>query len=365
MAWLKRIVLSEAGGTLTRNVVASLRAAPERIHIVGISSNPYELAVSGCDEAFLVPRASDLQFIPTIAEVVHRTGATFLHSQHDAVIKVLSKYRHELAVRMFLPTEQTVSSCIDKYQSYRLWAQAGITVPKTREICSPADLEDAFTSLGPSIWLRLKEGGGGSGSLPADDFAFAKAWIEHFNGWGNFTAAEILSPDSVTWTSIWQRGQLLVAQGRKRLGWLFGSRTLSGVTGVTGVGQTVSDPTVDAVAQRAIFAIDPSPDGIFSVDMTYNRDGEPCPTEINIGRFFTTIHFFTQAGVNFPYIFLKAAYGEEPPLPDRRQNPLEPGLLWIRGMDMLPVLSSHDGIAVYRKTLDSLLKASCAGPDSR
>lgn len=358
---MRRIVLSEAGGTLTRNVVASLRAAPESLYIVGISSNPYELALSSCDETFLVPRASDLQFIPAITEVIRQTGATFLHSQHDAVIKVLSKHRSELAVRMFLPSEQTVSSCIDKYQSYRLWEQAGITVPRTREICSPSDLQEAFTSLGPSIWLRLKEGGGGSGALPTDDFAFAKLWIEHFKGWGNFTAAEVLSPDSVTWTSIWRGGQLLVAQGRKRLAWLFGNRTLSGVTGVTAIGETVSDPTVDAVAQRAILAIDRSPDGIFSVDMTYNTDGEPCPTEINIGRFFTTIHFFTEAGVNFPYIFLKAAYGEEPPLPNQRLNPLESGLLWIRGMDTPPVLSSREQIALYRKTLDGLLKASCLG----
>jgi carbamoyl-phosphate synthase large subunit len=359
---LKRIILSEAGGTLTRNVVASLRVAPERIHIVGISSNPYDLAVSGCDEAFLVPQASDPQFLPAVAEVVDRTGTTFLHSQHDAVIKVLSKHRNELAVSMFLPSEQTVSSCIDKYQSYRLWAEAGIAVPRTREICSPSDLQEAFTLLGPSIWLRLKEGGGGSGALPTDDLAFAKAWIEHFRGWGNFTAAEVLSPDSVTWTSIWHKGELLVAQGRKRLGWLFGSRTLSGVTGVTGIGETVSDPTVDAIAQRAILAIDPSPNGIFSVDMTYNKDREPCPTEINIGRFFTTIHFFTEAGVNFPYIFLKVAFGEEPPLPNRRLNPLESGLLWIRGMDMLPVLSNREEIAVHRTTLDGLLKASCTGP---
>jgi hypothetical protein len=359
---VKRILLSEAGGTLTRNVVASLRAAPERIHIIGVSSNPYELAVSDCDEAFLIPPAADARFIPAVTEVARRTGATFLHSQHDGVIKVLSKHRRDLPVHMFLPSERTVSDCIDKYRSYRVWSQAGITVPRTREIRSPADLEEAFAALGPSIWLRLKEGGGGSGALPASDYGFAKAWIDHFDGWGNFTAAEMLSAESVTWTSIWRSGELVVAQGRKRLGWLFGSRTLSGVTGITGVGETVTDPLIDDIAQCAIRAIDKSPNGIFSVDMTYSSDGRPCPTEINIGRFFTTIHFFTEAGVNFPYIFLKIAYDEEPPLPTRRLNPLEPGLLWIRGMDMWPVLAHRRDIESYRKVLDDLLQVTCAVP---
>jgi carbamoyl-phosphate synthase large subunit len=356
---MKRIILSEAGGTLTRNVVASLRAAPEPFHIVGVSSNPYELAVSGCDEVALVPRASDPDFIASIREAVARSGAAFLHSQHDAVIKVLSARREELGVRTFLPGAEAVESCIDKFRSYEKWARAGIAVPRTREVRSEAELAAAFEELGPKIWLRLKEGGGGSGALPTDDYAFAKIWIDHFKGWGKFTAAEMLSPESITWTSIWSDGELMVAQGRRRLGWLFGNRTLSGVTGVTGVGETVSDAEIDALAQRAILAIDGRPNGIFSVDMTYGLDGVAYPTEINIGRFFTTIHFFTEAGVNFPYIFVKLAYGEDPPLPDPRVNPLRPGLLWIRGMDMAPVLTDREAIANLPRALDELKANAC------
>ena len=63
---------------------------------------------------------------------------------------------------------------------------------------------------------------------------------------------------------------------------------------------TVSDPVVDDIAQRAIRAINPEPSGIFGVDLTYDRDGVPNPTEINIGRFFTTHQFFTAAGLNMP-----------------------------------------------------------------
>jgi carbamoyl-phosphate synthase large subunit len=36
------------------------------------------------------------------------------------------------------------------------------------------------------------------------------------------------------------------------------------------------------------------------VDMAYDRNNVPNPNEINISRFFTTVLFFTEAGLNMP-----------------------------------------------------------------
>ncbi len=75
-----------------------------------------------------------------------------------------------------------------------------------------------------------------------------------------------------------------------------------GVTGVTRVAATVAEPEIDELARASVLAIDSTPHGVFGVDMTYGRDGKPNLTEINIGRFFTTIHFFATAGLNMPLI---------------------------------------------------------------
>jgi carbamoyl-phosphate synthase large subunit len=219
--------------------------------------------------------------------------------QNDAEVKVVSDYRHELPVRTFLPAKHTIDTCVNKLLSYREWDRAGLKVPKTIEINTPDDLQRALHELGPRIWLRFNEGAFGYGAVPTDDFQFAKIWIEFYKGWGRFSAAECLEPNSVTWMSIWDDGELIVAQGRKRLFWAFSNRNISGVTGITGTGVTISDPTVDAISQQAILAIDNRPNGIFSVDLTYDREGVPNPTEINIGRFFTTHLFFSEAG-NLP-----------------------------------------------------------------
>ena len=131
--------------------------------------------------------------------------------------------------------------------------------------------------------------------------------------------------------SVWRGGELVVAQGRKRLYWELSRISPSGVTGVTGAGVTVADPALDELAEAAVLAIDPHPDGLFGVDLTYDRAGVPNPTEINVGRFFTTHQFFTALGVNLPYAYLKLAFGEPPPTFPRRRNPAPEGMVWIRG----------------------------------
>jgi carbamoyl-phosphate synthase large subunit len=224
------------------------------------------------------------------------------------------------------------------------------------EIKTQEDVHRAFKTLGKTIWLRLKEGGGGAGSAPVSDIKFANIWINHFHGWGKFIASEMLSPDSITWSSIWENGKLVVAQSRKRLYWLYSNRTLSGVTGITGAALTVRDRIVDRLAQRAIRAIDPKPHGIFSVDMTYDFIGHLRLTEINIGRFFTTIHFFTEAGLNMPDIFVRLAFGQKIPTFKHNINPLPSGLIWVRGMDTAPVLTSTSVIEGYKKALAKLKK---------
>lgn len=336
----KRILISETGGALTRNVVASLRKSKEQYYIIGITSHPYEIALSNADESYLVPQASNPAFISAVNKIAKKTKAQFLHSQHDAVIKVLANNNNRLVVPTFFPDRETVNACVDKFESYKLWEKAGVPVAKSMEISSPEDLKRAFKLFGKTIWIRLKEGGGGAGSLPVSDSAFAKIWIDHFHGWHKFIASEMLSPDSITWSSIWQNGKLVVAQSRKRLYWLFANRTLSGVTGVTGAAVTVRDPKVDALAQKAILAIDAKPHGIFSVDMTYDLQKNLRATEINIGRFFTTIHFFTEAGLNLPDMFVRLAFGEKLPHIARPINPLPAGMVWVRGMDTAPVLTT-------------------------
>jgi carbamoyl-phosphate synthase large subunit len=276
--------------------------------------------------------------------MLSKTKPDFIHLQNDFEVRAVSRLREKITsldVKHYLPAAMTVENCVDKEKSYQIWNHAGLPVPKTMLLNSPKDLGKAFDTYGETIWIRAIEGGGGRGALPANNYDFAKTWIDHYNGWQKFTASELLTKDTVTWLSLWFQGELVVAQTRRRLCWNFGNRTLSGVTGITGVGETYSDETVNRISKESIFAIDSKPHGIFAVDMTYDSNGIPNPTEINIGRFFTTHYFFTKAGLNMPKLYCDIAVDGNFPELDNPINPLPDGLIWIRGMDVEPVLTTR------------------------
>lgn len=349
---MKRIIVTGAGGSPSINFIRSLRQAPEKFFIIGVDCNEYYLQRAETDAKFLVPYAHDKLYLPVLKQIIEETKAGFIYSQPDPEILRISCSRKSLKAKVFLPKHATIKICQDKFASYRLWRKAGIRVPETHIIKTAADLRRAFLKLRKPVWLRaIVSYGGGKDSFCTDDLRVAKAWIDHCRGWGAFSASQYLSNKTAAWLSIWKDGELVVAQGRKRLYWEFGNRAPSGVTGLTGAGETISDPLVDDIAQKAIYAVDKFPNGIFGVDLTYDQNGIPNPTEINIGRFFTTHLFFTAAGLNMPYIFIKTAYGENCPPIKKKINPLPEGLVWIRGMDFLPVLTDISKIENSKKEL--------------
>src|SRR5690606_8212375 len=116
-------------------------------------------------------------------------------------------------------------------------------------------------------------------------------------------------------------------------------------------GETVSDPELDRIGINAVRSVDTHASGAFSVDITYDFQGKPKITEINCGRFPTTGHFLTRAGINLPYIYVKAGFDEEIPVPVGTMNPAREGLLWVRGMDIEPVMTSVEEVAQIEQTL--------------
>jgi len=342
---MDKILIAGAGGPASEGVIRSLLEAEATYPLIGVGSDRDDLVLSRAPTKYLVPRATENSYFSELTKIIKYEKPCFIHAQNDREVLEVSRFREELAelgTRTFLPKHSTIEICVDKWKSHSAFKAAGIKVPKNAKIFNEEDLHNAFKDLANEkgfIWLRSNViGGGGIGALPTNDYLFAKKWIDHHQGWSNFLAAEMLTPETVTWLSIWHHGNLVVAQTRKRGGWVHGNRTLSGVTGVTKVGQTMSSELVNEIAISAIRSVDDCPHGIFGVDMAYDSEGIPNPTEINIARFFTTIYFFTKAGLNMPEIFIKLALGQKLEPIETKLNPLPDGLLWFRGMDTEPAL---------------------------
>ena len=347
----KKILIGGAGGAPSEGVIKSLLKSPKHETIIGMNADPTDLILSKSAKKYYVPLANKQEYKGSLLKILEQEKPDMMHFQNDMELYNASLIRddiQETGVTLYMPDHEVIDICLHKYKSYLKFKEANIVVPENIFINNENDLKRAFNELGNSngeIWLRAsKICAGGKGSIPTNDYNLAKSWINRNDGWGDFIAAQILTSDTVTWLSIWHEGELVVAQTRKRNGWIHGNRTASGITGVTKIGQTYSDILVNEIAINSIKAVSKKPHGIFGVDMAYNKEGIPNPTEINISRFFTTVLFFTEAGLNLPVIFKDIALYNEFPKLSKKVNPLPDNLLWLRGMDTEPKLIAAEEI---------------------
>ena len=337
--------MASAGGPASEGVIKSLQKVGYQI--IGVGADPYDLAISSADKKYKISFAKDATYLEELLEIIESEKPDLIHAQNDEEVFKISEMREqiELHTKTFLPSKEAVRVCTNKFESYKKFQKAGLSVPRNIFINDEKDLIESFRDLreneSQKIWIRSNDiSGGGKGSLPTSSLEFAREWINHHDGWGTFMAAEILTSETVTWQSVWKDGELVVAQTRKRSGWVHGNRAVSGVTGVTRVGVTHSDPEIDSLAIAAIKAVDENPNGIFGVDFAIDKNGTPNPTEINIGRFFTTILFFTTAGLNMPEIYSNLALGGHKYI-GKTINPLPNGLIWVRSMDNAPKIMTE------------------------
>ncbi len=350
---MNRVLVTFAGGRLGIGVSRALKSGPEYVRVMGVDSDRVKVHRAAVDEVRLVPRAKEDDYLPVLAELVRETGTEFVWPNHEGEIAVIASEPGAVPAATFLPPPDTIAVCQDKLASYERFRRSGVPVPASTLVSSPADLEKAFRDFGTNIWVRAISGTGGKGSLPVSDLETARGWLDLNEGWGQFMAAEKMTESTVTWESVWWHGDLVFAQGRRRLYWEFSGIALSGVTGIGGAHQWVADPEVDGIALGAIEAVDPKPHGIFSVDMAYDSRGHPRVTEINCGRFMSggVIHPF-RGHINVAQLILGLVSGKKPEASKPLLNTFSTRVVLVHGMDVEPVEIALDEVERCARELE-------------
>jgi carbamoyl-phosphate synthase large subunit len=266
---------------------------------------------------------------------------------HPVEVRAVAALRDRDALagmRTALPRSEILRVADDKAATQERLARAGVAVPRSRLLASRADLEQAFAELRAGdepLWVRGRGAPGlgiGGAALPCRELEVAVAWVEHHRGWGQMAASEYLPGANLTWMAGFRDGVLLAAAGRERLEYVLPHVAPSGVTGAPAVTRTIDRDDVRATAEAAVRALDDRPHGVYFVDLKEDRLGIPRVTEINAGRCGTTIHFYTRAGYNFPWLLCRLARGDLLVPEPRCHAVIEPELYWVRTLDCGPVL---------------------------
>ncbi len=163
-------------------------------------------------------------------------------------------------------------------------------------------------------------------------------------------ASEFLPGANLTWMCAWSDGRLLATAARERLEYVLPHVSPSGVTGAPAVTRTLRRADVAAIGEAAVRALDDRPHGVYFVDLKEDAAGVPRVTEINAGRCGTTVHFYTRAGFNFPWLLVCLAAGLDLGwLPASPHDVVPEGLYWMRTLDCGPALVTDADLDGYRK----------------
>lgn len=334
---MKRLLVCGVGGTAAVNFVRALRESKERFFVVGVDCSKHHIHLNReIDKSFLVPKHSEENYIQKLNHIIESEKIQFLHAQPDVEVGRISEDREKLRAKVFLPNKETVTLCHDKYKLIKLLRKQAIPAARNIRIDKEEDIETAFEKFGTRVWLRATKGSGGAGSLPVEKFDHAKAWVEYWKGWKTFVAEEYLPGRNMAWQGIFKEGELITSLVWQRIEYIISHVSPSGITGTPSVAKIIVEERVNRTALEAVNSISKKPNGIFSVDFKERKDGTPCVTEVNPGRFFTPSYMYVKAGVNLPEIYLKLAFGESTPkLP--KFNAFKKKIVWIRGIDVEPV----------------------------
>lgn len=341
----KRILVTGAGGNAAQNFIHSLRLSGDPFYIVGVDTSPIHIECTDLQSRYLIPRCSDPSYVASLNEIIEKEKIDFLHPQPDVEVGAISEARSQFKCPTFLPNAEVIRTCQDKTLTNQKLRDFGVPVPRSIQISSYEDLGQKFFDIkreGDVVWVRAVQGAGSKAALPVKTYEQAANWIRYWQemkglGPEKFMVAEFLPGSEFAFQSLWFKGELVTSMARERMEYMFGNLMPSGQSSSPSIAKTVHRDDVNQIAMNAIRSLDPEPHGIFCVDLKENVRGVPSVTEVNIGRFFTTSNFFSQAGLNMPWMYLKIAFGEEVPK-IAKMNPIPENIYWVRGIDRTPRL---------------------------
>ncbi len=341
----KRILVTGAGGSPGSNFIASLRLVKDdNLYIVGADINKEHLELTeGVDKKYILPTVDSPDYFTKLNAIIDHEKIDFVHSQPEPEVWAISHHKDEVHAKTLFPKPETLAITTDKDKLNTILKKMGLHVPKAYHLHNKKDLEMALKDLlkiHDRAWLRAIHGGGSRASLPINTVLQGEGWIDYWMKmrglkYDDFMLSEFLPGKEFAFQSIWYEGELITSMVRQRVEYLFGHLFPSGQSSSPSIAKTVHRDDVNELATKTILEVDPKATGIFCVDIKENSKGQPCVTEINAGRFFTTSINFSTAGLNMPYYYVLMGMGLRDQVPDLpKYNGIPAGWYWIRLTDM-------------------------------
>jgi len=269
-------------------------------NIVAVDIDPLTPALQEADRAYIVPRLSDLAYIPTLVEICRQEHVHLIFPLIDPDIPVLARHRRELeatGARVVVVSQEAATMTADKWLTYQFFRQLHIPTPRS---WLPEQIQDAALEYPAFIKPRFGSAGKQTFKVRSQrELAFFLDYVPEP------IVQEYLPGPEITNDVICDfDGNVLAVVSRQRIEVRWGE---------VAKGKTIYQPEIIqhcVTIARGLKAIGP-----ITVQCML-RDGRPYFTEIN-PRFGGGVPLGIAAGVRSPHWYLALAAGlpvEVPPL---------------------------------------------------
>lgn len=344
---MNKILLLGAGGNAGINFTKCAHMAGYEVY--GVDLSKYYLDSSNADVKLNIDFTSHQSKMTSILAAMDKHDIGMIHAQPDQEVGWLLKNKYMFEGKLFNHDLDIWSKFSDKLECQKVWS----STIKPFTTCSFADayaypllFSEMLYKGNGKVWIRAMKGAGSRAALPIQTMEQASNWASYWREMRgipetDFMLCQYLPGKEYAVQTFWLHGELIHAQARERVIYFFGALMPSGQTSTPAVAKTISDKKVYSTAYQAIHSIDPYPHGIYCVDMKEDFEGDPIPTEVNYGRFFTTSDFFATMGVNTPAAYIQSVLNPQAKQ-DALINYLNPNYYWIRGLYKEPKLIKYD-----------------------
>jgi carbamoyl-phosphate synthase large subunit len=345
---MMKILMTGVGGPTPRSFSIALKKYSfyKRFELFATDINPLSIGLYQTElfaKSYVIPRCTDADYWQVIEQIVAENKIDLAVVLPELEVMEWSKRNEagKLPCKALLPDSSMAALLVDKAKMTEQLQSLNVVPPSVAFNRHENKIPEIVAAMGFPFWVRSTVGTSGLGSLKVEDEAALKNWIQINPGVEQFLASKFLSGRNLACKLLYYNGKLLRSACGERVNYIMSKVAPSGITGNTSFGRLLNEPSLVAIAVKAMDHLlaytGAKPHGFFTVDFKEDESGTPYITEINV-RHVAFTQCFAAAGANFAEDTIRLL--DEDPGFDRtyKMYEFEKDLVFLRDVDSLPII---------------------------